>query len=54
MTAFARSTRDPEPLLEHTLRTWGGRGDLWVFGYASLIWRPDFDYAERRPARVHG
>ena len=33
---------------------WGGRSDLWVFGYASLIWRPEFDAAERRAARVHG
>ena len=33
---------------------WGGRGDLWVFGYASLIWRPEFEAAERRAARVHG
>jgi glutathione-specific gamma-glutamylcyclotransferase len=30
------------------------RGDLWVFGYASLIWRPEFEFAERRVARVHG
>ena len=28
--------------------------DLWLFGYASLIWRPDFDPAEMRPAVVHG
>jgi cation transport protein ChaC len=33
---------------------WGGRGDLWVFAYASLIWRPDFDPSEQRLARVHG
>ena len=26
----------------------GQRGDLWVFGYASLIWRPEFDAAEHR------
>lgn len=26
----------------------------WVFGYGSLIWRPDIDFIERRPARVHG
>jgi cation transport protein ChaC len=33
---------------------WGARCDLWVFGYASLIWRPEFEAAEQRPARVHG
>ena len=31
-----------------------GKQDLWVFGYASLIWRPEFDAAEHRPALVHG
>jgi cation transport protein ChaC len=29
-------------------------GDLWVFAYGSLMWRPGFDYLERRPARVIG
>jgi cation transport protein ChaC len=29
-------------------------GDLWVFGYASLIWKQEFQYKERRAARVHG
>lgn len=29
-------------------------GDLWLFGYGSLVWRPDFDYAEQRLARVDG
>jgi cation transport protein ChaC len=31
-----------------------GRADLWVFGYASLIWRPEFESEEHRPAQVHG
>jgi cation transport protein ChaC len=46
--------RDPAPLLQRLLAEWGGRRDLWVFGYASLIWRPEFEAAEHRPARVHG
>jgi len=46
--------RDPRVMLEDTLRRWGGRQDLWVFGYASLIWRPEFDAAEQRGAAVHG
>lgn len=28
--------------------------DLWVFGYGSLLWRPDFPHRESRPAFVHG
>lgn len=29
-------------------------GDLWVFAYGSLMWRPDFEFLERRPARLIG
>ncbi len=46
--------RDPAPMLERAKAQWGGNGDLWVFAYASLIWRPDFEPAEQRLARVHG
>jgi len=35
-------------------QAWGGQSDLWVFGYASLIWRPEFEAMEQRSARVHG
>ena len=31
-----------------------GREPAWVFGYGSLIWRPDFEFAERRLATLHG
>jgi cation transport protein ChaC len=30
------------------------RGDLWVFGYGSLMWSPGFSYRDKSPARVHG
>lgn len=52
--ATASPLRDPQTFLAQTLEQWGGEDDFWVFGYGSLIWRPEFDYAERRDARVHG
>lgn len=29
-------------------------GDLWVFGYGSLMWRPGFAFEEAVPARLTG
>jgi len=29
-------------------------GELWVFGYGSLMWSPCFSFRERTVARVHG
>lgn len=29
-------------------------GDLWVFGYGSLLWKPAFAFAESCPATVRG
>lgn len=52
--SFPTPLRDPQHLFEHTVRGWNPAEDLWVFGYASLIWRPEFEAAEQRLARVHG
>ncbi|WP_424263209.1 gamma-glutamylcyclotransferase [Castellaniella sp.] len=63
-----RSSRQPPPpeafrlrddawhaaSIQQTLQHWNGRNDLWVFGYGSLIWRPEFDFLESRQARIHG
>ena len=41
-------------MLQRALQVWGGKSDLWVFAYASLIWRPDFTVTEQHLVRVHG
>jgi cation transport protein ChaC len=43
-----------ESSLAAFLSTWDGVAPLWVFAYGSLIWKPDFSFDERLPARVHG
>src|SRR5713101_463315 len=30
------------------------QGELWVFGYGSLMWRPGFEFIEQVPARLIG
>jgi cation transport protein ChaC len=40
--------------LEAFLAPWRPHTDLWVFGYGSLVWRPEFDYLEQRHAHVNG
>jgi cation transport protein ChaC len=32
----------------------GGNGDLWVFGYGSLMWRPGFPFVESCHAQLYG
>lgn len=46
--------RDPQAALQTLRRAWRPHAERWVFGYASLIWRPEFDAAEHRPALVRG
>ncbi len=45
---------DAQTKLANALTHWGGQQDLWLFGYASLIWKTEFDYAQRLDAHVHG
>ncbi|NYT58886.1 gamma-glutamylcyclotransferase [Alcaligenaceae bacterium] len=40
--------------LQGALSDWRPDQDLWVYGYGSLIWRPEFDFAEKRIALLHG
>lgn len=64
LVAIARAQASPEwPMLTDaeldrsmraTLNEIGTVGDLWVFGYGSLIWNPAIRFLERRPARLWG
>ena len=43
---------DPMPPAIAALRT--GAEPVWVFAYGSLMWHPDFAFAEARPAFLYG
>jgi cation transport protein ChaC len=45
---------DPAISLAQVRAQWGGKAPLWIFAYASLLWRPEFDVAEESRARVPG
>ncbi len=40
--------------LQQSLAHWQSDQDVWVYGYGSLIWRPEFNFTEQRPALLHG
>lgn len=44
----------PDAMLRRLQGMPGHDGEVWVFGYASLIWRPEFHVRERHAARIHG
>lgn len=54
-TAFRRMTDDErQASLDQTMSGWDAGQDIWVYGYGSLIWRPEFKYQERRSALLRG
>jgi cation transport protein ChaC len=42
------------PNREALLANWPPSQDLWIFGYASLIWRPEFEILEQYPTKIQG
>ena len=44
----------PETELSNSTPEGNPKGDLWVFGYGSLMWRPGFEFIEQVPARLIG
>jgi len=52
--------RDPAAALQRLRLQWQAElarmrtPERWIFGYASLIWRPEFDATEHRSALLHG
>lgn len=52
MHYLSQSERDASTA--QALSEWCGKTDLWVFGYGSLIWNPDFDHAEQRLGTLRG
>jgi cation transport protein ChaC len=54
-----RERKPPFNAVVHSPATMNARSDqsnedFWVFGYGSLMWRPGFDFLERRYARLVG
>lgn len=48
------SDAEREASLRASMAHWKKQDDVWVFGYGSLIWRPDFEFTERREGLLRG
>lgn len=45
---------EPEVVAPHPTELGIPPGDLWIFGYGSLMWDPGFPFLERTPALIRG
>lgn len=48
------SEEEREASLHETLAQLDEVKDIWIFGYASLVWRPEFEYIESRRGTLLG
>ncbi len=51
---YELSDDELDTTLRAVMRTHPADEDLWVFGYGSLMWQPDFPFNERALATIHG
>jgi cation transport protein ChaC len=49
-----RSDAEIDASLRQALEGRPAGGEVWIFGYGSLIWNPAFEYVEKRVAMVRG
>jgi cation transport protein ChaC len=62
MTSYDRRQAESERLtgealeasLERMLARHAHRGDIWIFGYGSLMWNPEFDFDVHRVTTIYG
>jgi cation transport protein ChaC len=52
--ALHLDARDYEDLLDETLADLPADAPLWLFGYGSLIWKPEIEHVEEKVALAHG
>ena len=48
------TAEEKQASMQAALKDWPPGQDVWIYGYGSLIWRPEFDYLERRLATLRG
>jgi len=46
--------QEREISMKQAISHWQGDQDIWVYGYGSLIWNPEFEYAEKRIGTLRG